>query len=53
MAKFKNLQTGNILSVKEGNEGNAKIKALIAALQSDVVKEFIEKTYGGAVVAVF
>ena len=40
----------NILVVKEGNENNAKIQALIAALQSDAVKAYIEETYSGAVV---
>ncbi|MEG1547618.1 MAG: MetQ/NlpA family ABC transporter substrate-binding protein [Clostridia bacterium] len=43
----------NILCVKEGNEDNAGIKALIKALQSAEVKEFIEKTYEGAVIAKF
>ena len=40
----------NILCVKEGNEQTAKTKALIAALSSAAVKEYIEKTYTGAVV---
>lgn len=43
----------NILVVKEGNENNEAIQALIAALQSDAVKEFIETTYSGSVVAMF
>lgn len=43
----------NILVVKEGNENNEAIQALIAALQSDTVKEFIENTYSGSVVAMF
>ena len=43
----------NIVAVKEGNEDNAAVKALVAALQSDTVKQFIEDTYAGAVVAVF
>ena len=41
----------NIVAVKEGNEGSDKTKALVEALQSDKVKEYIEKTYDGAVVA--
>ncbi|MCR5482381.1 MAG: MetQ/NlpA family ABC transporter substrate-binding protein [Clostridia bacterium] len=43
----------NILCVKAGNEENKLVKALIEALQSDKVKEFIEKKYEGAVVPVF
>ena len=43
----------NIVAVKEGNEDNAAVKALVAALQSDTVKAFIDETYAGAVVAVF
>ena len=43
----------NIIAVKEGNENDPAIQALVKALQSDKVKEYIEKTYSGAVVAVF
>ncbi len=43
----------NVLVVKEGNEQNEGILALIAALQSDEVREYINATYGGAVVPVF
>ena len=43
----------NIIAVKEGHENDAAIPALVKALQSDKVKEYIEKTYSGAVVAVF
>ena len=43
----------NVLVVKEGNENDPAIQALYAALTSDKVKEYIEKTYSGAVVAVF
>ncbi|MGN0985582.1 MAG: MetQ/NlpA family ABC transporter substrate-binding protein [Candidatus Enterenecus sp.] len=42
----------NIISVKEGNEDNEAVKALVEALQSDTVKDFINNTYGGAVVPV-
>ena len=42
-----------MLAVKEGSENNEAIQALVKALQSDEVKDFIEKTYGGAVVAKF
>ena len=41
----------NILSVKEGNEDEPKIKALVAALESQQVKEFIENEYKGSVVS--
>lgn len=44
---------GNIVAVKAGNEGREDIKALIAALQSDVVKQYINDTYQGAVVPIF
>ena len=40
----------NILVVKEGNEQTEKTLALIAALQSDAVRAYIESTYSGAVV---
>ena len=41
----------NILAVKEGNEEEPKIKALVAALESQQVKDFIESEYKGAVVS--
>ncbi len=43
----------NIIAVKKGHENDPAIQALVKALQSDKVKEYIEKTYSGAVVAVF
>lgn len=42
----------NILAVKKGNEKKDKTKALIAALESKKVKEFIEDKYDGSVVSV-
>lgn len=42
---------GNILAVKEGNENAPIIKALIAALESEAVANYIAETYGGAVVS--
>ncbi len=42
----------NILCVKEGNEENEAILALLDVLQSDEVAQFIEDTYEGAVVAI-
>ena len=43
----------NILVVKEGNENSEKIQALLKALKSDAVKQFIQNTYNGAVVPLF
>lgn len=43
----------NILVVKEGNEAAEATKALIAALQSEKVRQFIDATYDGAVIAKF
>lgn len=43
----------NVLVVKEGSEDDPAIQALVAALQSQEVKDFIDETYGGAVVAIF
>ncbi len=41
----------NILAVKQGRENEPLIKALVAALESKEVKEYITKTYSGAVVS--
>jgi len=43
----------NILVVKEGNEENAAVKALVEALHSDTVRSFITEKYDGAVVPAF
>ena len=43
----------NILVVKEGNENTAKTKELKKALRSDKVRDYIKKTYKGAVLPVF
>ena len=42
----------NIVAVKEGNENSDKVKALVAALSSKEVADFITTKYGGAVVSV-
>ena len=42
----------NVLVCKEGNEEEPKIKALIAALESQQVKDYMAETYKGAVVSV-
>ena len=43
----------NVLVVKEGNEGNEAIQALVEALHSDTIREFIETEFDGAVVPAF
>lgn len=43
----------NVLVVKEGHENDEATKALLAALQSDTAKEFMEEKYEGAVIAAF
>ena len=43
---------GNILAVKSGNESSDKTKALVAALESKQVADFIAEKYNGAVVSV-
>ena len=40
----------NIIAVKEGNENSDKIKALVAAVNSDAVAAYINDTYKGAIV---
>lgn len=40
----------NIIAVKEGNENNEDIVALVDALKSDEIKDFINETYNGAVI---
>jgi YaeC family lipoprotein len=40
----------NVLVVKEGNENNEGIQALVKVLKSDEIKQYIENTYDGAVV---
>lgn len=43
----------NLIAVREGDEKREDIQKLVKALQSEKVKEFIEKTYKGAVVTAF
>ena len=43
----------NVIAVKEGNENSAKTQALVNAVLSDDVKNYIKETYGNAVVPVF
>ncbi|HIT62981.1 MAG TPA: MetQ/NlpA family ABC transporter substrate-binding protein [Candidatus Ventrimonas merdavium] len=44
---------GNVVAVQEGKENDPAIQALMEALTSDTVKEFMETTYEGAVVPLF
>ena len=43
----------NIVAVREADKDSAKTAALVKALQSDTVKNYIAETYNGAVVAIF
>ena len=43
----------NVLAVKEGNENSEAIQALVEALHSDTVRDYINNTYSGAVVPLF
>ena len=43
----------NVLTIKEGNEEDPKLKALAEALCSDTVKNYINETYNGNVQTVF
>ena len=43
----------NIVVVRKGSESDSRIKALEAALRSQKVKDFINTTYNGAVLAIF
>ena len=43
----------NVIVVNEENKDSEKTKALVAALQTDEVKKFIEETFAGAVQAKF
>ena len=43
----------NLLGVKAGHENDPAIQALVKALQSDAVRDYINDNYGGAVVPIF
>ncbi|HIT32711.1 MAG TPA: metal ABC transporter substrate-binding protein [Candidatus Enterenecus stercoripullorum] len=43
----------NVVAVKEGNENNEAILALVDALKSDEVKAYMEETFQGSVVPLF
>ncbi|MDE6882653.1 MAG: MetQ/NlpA family ABC transporter substrate-binding protein [Lachnospiraceae bacterium] len=40
----------NVIAVKEGNESNEAVKALVDALKSDEITEYINNTYDGGVI---
>ena len=40
----------NIIAVKEGNENNEAVKALVEVLKSEQIQNYIKETYDGAVV---
>jgi D-methionine transport system substrate-binding protein len=40
----------NVIAVREGNEDNEGVKALVDVLKSDEIKQYINDTYDGAVV---
>ena len=43
----------NVIAVLEGTQDEPKIQALVNAVQSDAVKQFIDETYNGAVITLF
>ena len=40
----------NVIAVKEGNESNEAVKALVEVLKSDEIRQFINDTYAGSVI---
>ena len=43
----------NIIVVKEGNEQNPAVLALVEALKSDAVRDYINSTFDGNVLPIF
>lgn len=43
----------NVIAVRNGDENSEKTAALVNVLKTDEVKQYIEETYKGAVVAIF
>ncbi|MCD8383173.1 MAG: MetQ/NlpA family ABC transporter substrate-binding protein [Clostridiales bacterium] len=43
----------NVIVVKEGNEDNPAVQALVEALQSEEIRQYIEETYEGNVLPIF
>lgn len=53
-AKSEAAQTyANVVAVKEGNEDNEGIAALVEALNTDEIRDYINQNYSGGVVPVF
>ena len=52
-ASFSATTYANVLVVREGNEESEKIQALVKALLSHEVKDYINENYSGAVVPIF
>ena len=52
-ASFSATTYANVLVVREGNEESEKIQALVKALLSQEVKDYINENYSGAVVPIF
>ena len=45
-------QYANVVAVRSGDENKEKIKALVEVLKSDEIKQYINDTFGGAVVPI-
>lgn len=43
----------NVIAVRNGDENSENIQALVNALMTDAVKDYIAETYNGAVIAIF
>ena len=50
LEKAKDNPYANLIGVKEGHKDDKKIKALMEALQSKEIKDYINEKYDGAVV---
>ncbi len=44
---------GNVIAVKSGNENEAKIQALVKALKTEKISQFINEKYEGSVIPLF
>ena len=42
----------NVIAVRKGDEDRPELKALVDALKSDTVKQYINETYAGSVVPI-
>ena len=48
--RFDSVRFDPVVAVKEGNENNEGIQALVKVLKSDEIKKFINDKYDGAVI---